>query len=60
MDSPLTIAYIEAYKLLEDQDDKEPLVKFSAIVDSYPDAHLAAYQQRRLRQGETGIQIDLC
>jgi adenylate cyclase len=39
MDSPLTIAYIEAYKLLEDQDDKEPLVKFSAIVDSYPDAH---------------------
>lgn len=58
MDSPYAKAYQEAFKLLENRDD-DALERFSDIIEKYPDAHLAAFHHKRLRQGDTGIQINI-
>lgn len=56
--SQATIAYLEAFSLLEHQDPRA-LEALSALVRDYPDDPLAAFHLERLQRGEIGATVVL-
>lgn len=51
-------AYLAAYCLLEEHDDSAEDA-FLAIAENYPDAQLAAFHLKRLRNGQLGTDINI-
>ncbi len=56
VDSPEVGAYLDAYPLL-DAEDERALEVFTDLVERYPELRLAALHLKRLRSGQTGSTI---